>query len=109
MIESTRSMVSRALCLGIAGGFRSLPPLGALALTCDRVWVKGGWRRWPVFNNRLGRGLPIAGSAAEFVTDKLTWTQSRLALNVQPSCWAVQPLSPSPEQRSEPSMEGSGP
>lgn len=83
MFDSTDSLVFRALCLGIAGGFRSLPPLGALALNYDAASVELDWRRWPVFCSEWGRTLLIILAAAEFVTDKLPWTQSRLELNVQ--------------------------
>lgn len=85
MSGSASSLVLRALCLGIAGGFRSLPPLGALVLNYDAAPVKDGWRSWPVFRSRWGRGLLIALAAGEFVADKLPNTQSRLALTVQPS------------------------
>lgn len=83
MSASTRSLIPRALCLGIAGGFRSWPPFAALALQYDEAPAKGGWRRWPVFRSEWGRGLLIALGAGEFVTDKLPGTQSRLAPTTQ--------------------------
>ena len=78
-------LILRALGLGIAGGFRSLPSLEVLTLNYDEAPVKYGWRSWPVFDSEWGRRLLITVGAAEFVTDKLPWTQSRLTLSVQPS------------------------
>jgi uncharacterized membrane protein len=83
--SSNGSLVFRALCLGLAGGLRSWPPLGALALKYDAASHKDDWRSWPVFRSSSGRNLLIALAATEFITDKLPWTQSRLALSVQPS------------------------
>lgn len=72
-----------ALVLGFAGGLRSWPPLGLLALNYDTPSFQGGWTRWPVFRSTWGRRLLIALAAAEFVADKLPNTQLRLDPNVQ--------------------------
>ncbi|SDQ06939.1 DUF4126 family protein [Quadrisphaera sp. DSM 44207] len=73
----------RALFLGLAGGLRSWPPLGILALNHDEPSVAGRWTRWPVLSSPWGRGVLIALAAGEFVADKLPRTQSRLSATPQ--------------------------
>lgn len=85
MSSSARSIALRALCLGVAGGFRSWVPLGALSLTHEEAPAEHGWRRWPVLGSAWGRTALIVLAATEFITDKLPRTQSRLDLRAQPS------------------------
>lgn len=85
MVEPTHSTALRALCLGVGGGFRAWPPLGALALTYEQAPAGRGWRRWPVLRNKWARAVLVGVAAYELVADKLPDTQSRLALTVQPS------------------------
>lgn len=85
MFTSTRTTALRALCLGVGGGFRSWPPLGALALNYDHGPADAGWRQWPVLRSTWGRRALIGVSAYELVADKLPDTQSRLEVTMQPS------------------------
>lgn len=83
MFDATRPIALRALCLGVAGGFRSWPPLGALALTHDRAPADHGWRRRPVLPRPWTRRALVGVAAYEFVADKLPGTQARIALTTQ--------------------------
>lgn len=83
MFAPTRPTALRALCLGVAGGFRSWPPLGTLCLTYDDAPATRGWRTWPVLRHRWARWVLIGVSAYELVADKLPDTQSRIALSTQ--------------------------
>lgn len=78
-LRPASSLPARALVLGLGGGSRSLPPLSAVALTYSSAPTASGWRRWPLFRSRFGRGVLVVAGAAEFVADKFPWTQSRVS------------------------------
>ncbi len=75
---STRSILSRALVLGVAAGLRSMAPLGTFARHRQDAPRTAGWRTWPLLRSGSGRALLQLGWAGEFVMDKLPTTPSRL-------------------------------
>jgi uncharacterized membrane protein len=75
---STRSIVVRALLLGIAAGMRSNAPLGTFARHQLHAPRAAGWARWPVLRSGFGRALLQLAWIGEFFGDKLPSTPSRL-------------------------------
>jgi uncharacterized membrane protein len=75
---STRSILGRALVLGVAAGLRSMAPLGTFARHQPHAPRSAGWRTWPLMRSGFGRALLQLGWAAEFVGDKLPQTPSRV-------------------------------
>lgn len=76
-------LVLQASILGFAGGLRSWPPLGMMALTYDLAPADSDWKRWPVLRNRWGRWALIALAAAEPIADKWPRTIPRTQLKPQ--------------------------
>lgn len=83
MFDATRSTALRALSLGVAGGFRSWPPLASVTLTWDQAPARHGWRRWPVLPHPWTRRVLAGLAVAEFIADKLPDTQARIAPTLQ--------------------------
>lgn len=81
--SNRQRLVLQAVGLGLAGGLRSWPPLGMMALTYDAAPAKSGWKRWPILRNRWGRRALIALSAAEPIADKWPNTIPRTQLKPQ--------------------------
>jgi uncharacterized membrane protein len=71
MLGFTRSILFRALCLGIAAGMRSQAPGAVLAFRQPQAPRRAGWRSWPVLRNAWGRRALMLSGAGELVGDKL--------------------------------------
>ena len=81
-LSNRQRLVLQALGLGFAGGLRSWPPLGMMALTYDVAPATSGWKRWPVLRNPWGRRALIALAAAEPIADK--WPNTIPRTQVKP-------------------------
>jgi len=75
---STRSILARALLLGIAAGLRSMTPLAALARQQQAAPRSAGWTRWPLLRSRAGRAVLQAAWLGELVVDKLPGIPPRI-------------------------------
>jgi uncharacterized membrane protein len=71
MLDFTRSIHFRALCLGVAAGMRSQVPGAVLAFRQPDAPRRAGWRSWPVLRNAWGRRALMLSGAGELVADKL--------------------------------------
>ncbi len=71
MFGFTRSIVFRALGLGIAAGIRSQSPGAVLAYRQPVAPRRAGWRAWPLLRNAWGRRALMLSGAGELVADKL--------------------------------------
>lgn len=78
MFGPTRSIVARALLLGIATGLRSMMPGAVLAWHQPEAPRYARWRSWPVLRSTWGRRVLLLAGAGELVGDKLPTTPSRL-------------------------------
>lgn len=77
MFGFTRSVVFRALALGVVAGMRSQMPGAMLAFRQPGAPRHARWREWPILRNVWGRrGLMLAG-AGELTGDKLPATPNR--------------------------------
>lgn len=78
MFKPSRSIVVRALLLGVSAGMRSLTPGAVLAWHQPSAPRSARWRTWPILRNPWGRRLMVASGAGETVIDKLPITPPRL-------------------------------
>lgn len=77
MFGFTRSVVFRALALGVVAGMRSQMPGAMLAFRQPGAPRHARWREWPILRNVWGRrGLMLSG-AGELAGDKLPATPNR--------------------------------
>lgn len=74
---STRSILARALLLGIAAGLRSATPLGTLARYQPDAPHRAAWAHWPLLRSRLGRTMLQLGWLGELAVDKLPFIPPR--------------------------------
>lgn len=77
MLGFTRSIVFRALSLGIVAGMRSQTPGAMLAFRQPHAPQRAGWRSWPVLSHAWGRRALMLSGAGELVADKLPDTPPR--------------------------------
>jgi uncharacterized membrane protein len=71
MLGFTRSILFRALALGIAAGMRSQSPGAVLAYRQPVAPRRAGWRSWPVLRSAWGRRALMLSGAGELASDKL--------------------------------------
>ena len=71
MLGFTRSILVRALVLGIAAGMRSQTPGAVLAYRQPSAPRRAGWRSWPVLGSTWGRRALMLSGAGELAADKL--------------------------------------
>lgn len=71
MLGFTRSILFRALCIGIAAGMRSQTPGAILALHQPEAPRRAGWRSWPILASAWGRCALMLSGAGEMVADQL--------------------------------------
>lgn len=74
---SLRSIIARALLLGITAGMRSQTPIAALARYQPQAPRGAEWAHWPLLRSRFGRVLLQLGWLGELVADKLPVTPPR--------------------------------
>jgi uncharacterized membrane protein len=74
---STRSIIARAVLIGIAAGLRSATPLGTLARYQPEAPRRAAWAHWPLLRSGFGRVLLQLGWLGELVADKLPFVPPR--------------------------------
>ena len=77
MLGFTRSIVFRALALGVVAGMRSQMPGAVLAFRQPDAPRRAGWRSWPILGNAWGRRALMLAGAGELVGDKLPSAPNR--------------------------------
>lgn len=80
-----QNLVTRSALMGLAGAMRAWSPLATVALTYDIVPEDSGYKKWPVFNSKLGRLALVAFGVGEYVADKWPRTIDRTRPLPQPS------------------------
>lgn len=80
-----QNLITRSALLGLAGAMRAWSPLATVALTHDIVPEDSGYKKWPVFNSKLGRLALVAFGVGEYVADKWPRTIDRTRPLPQPS------------------------
>lgn len=75
---STRSILVRALVLGVSAGLRSVTPLGMLARHQPEARASAGWANWPLLRSNGGRTFIQVSWIGEIIADKMPFMPSRL-------------------------------